>query len=264
MKSRTIKLLASFVVSSALFVSSTTQAFALTLQKGSSAPEVKVVQAELKKKNFFKANITGYYGSVTEGAVKSFQKSKKLKVTGIVDDRTYTVLTGKVVPASKSASPSRSTRGYAMPWSQASSVFAKGMVATITDVDTKKTFKLKRTYGHNHADVEPVTAHDAEIIKSIWGGWSWARRAVVVTVNGQDIAASMAAMPHAGLDNKPANEYVYGRSGGYGYGMNLDAVKNNATDGHMDVHFAGSKTHGTNRVDEKHQAMVQKAAATLR
>lgn len=261
MKSGTLKLLASFVVSSALFVSSTTQAFALTLKKGSRGPEVKVVQTQLKKKNFFKANITGYYGSVTEQAVKSFQKTNKFKITGIVDDRTYTALTGKV---STSKAPSRSSRGYAMPWSQASTVFAKGMVATITDVATQKTFKLQRTYGHNHADVEPVTAADAQIIKSIWGGWSWARRAVIVTVNGQNIAASMAAMPHAGLDNKPANVYVYGRSGGYGYGMNLDAVKNNATDGHMDVHFAGSKTHGTNRVDSKHQAMVQKAAQYLR
>jgi len=30
--------------------------------------------------------------------------------------------------------------------------------------------------------------------------------------------------------------------------------------GHFDVHFYGSKTHGTNKVDSAHQSAVKKAA----
>ena len=44
-------------------------------------------------------------------------------------------------------------------------------------------------------------------------------------------------MPHAGLDSAPAVNYVSGRSAGYGYGQNLDAIKNNGADGVMDLHF---------------------------
>jgi len=31
-------------------------------------------------------------------------------------------------------------------------------------------------------------------------------------------------------------------------------------DGHFDIHFLGSKTHGTNKVDSNHQNAVKKAA----
>jgi len=44
-------------------------------------------------------------------------------------------------------------------------------------------------------------------------------------VNGRKMAASMAGMPHAGVDSAPANTYVKSRSGGYGAGDNLDSVK---------------------------------------
>jgi len=51
--------------------------------------------------------------------------------------------------------------------------------------------------------------------------------AAVVEVKGYKIAASITAMPHAGRDDKPANINVSGRSGGYGWGTNLDFVKGN-------------------------------------
>ena len=38
-------------------------------------------------------------------------------------------------------------------------------------------------------------------MKSIYGGdWSWERRPVIITVNGRKLAASMAGMPHAGVE----------------------------------------------------------------
>lgn len=141
----------------------------------------------------------------------------------------------------------------------AENVFSIGSVAKVIDVDTGISFSVKRTYGYNHADVETMTAGDTETLKKIAGGFNWTRRAIIVEVNGRRLAASMAPMPHAGLDSKPANAQVSGRSGGYGTGDNLDTVKGNAMDGHFDIHFYNSRTHGSNKVDSNHQAMVQKA-----
>ncbi|MPN47989.1 hypothetical protein SDC9_195593 [bioreactor metagenome] len=98
-------------------------------------------------------------------------------------------------------------------------------------------------------------------MKEVWGGnWNWARRAVIVETDGRKIAASISGMPHAGLDSKPANVTVSGRSEGYGKGVNLDTIKGNGQDGHFDVHFLNSRTHGTNRVNAAHQQMVKVAA----
>ena len=144
----------------------------------------------------------------------------------------------------------------------ASKVFARGSTAKVIDVRTGKSFNIKRTYGGNHADCETLTKEDTKIMKEIWGGtFNWSRRPVIVEIDGRRLAASMAGMPHAGLDNKPTNAVVNGRSEGYGRGTNLDAVKNNNMNGHFDIHFKNSRTHGTNRVDAAHQKAIKEAAA---
>lgn len=147
-------------------------------------------------------------------------------------------------------------------WTQANKVFTRGSSAKVIDVRTGKSFNIKRTYGGNHADVETLTKADTKIMKEIYGGnFSWSRRPVIVVINGRYLAASMAGMPHAGLDNKPANVTVSSRSLGYGRGANLDAVKKNDMSGHFDIHFKNSRTHGTNRVDAAHQRAIKVAAA---
>ena len=147
-------------------------------------------------------------------------------------------------------------------WTQANKVFSRGSTAKVIDVITGKSFNIKRTYGGNHADCETLTKADTKIMKEIYGGsFSWSRRPVIVEIDGRYLAASMAGMPHAGLDNKPTNATVSGRSQGYGRGVNLDAVHNNGMDGHFDIHFKNSRTHGSNRVDAAHQKAIKAAAA---
>ncbi|MDA1061065.1 MAG: peptidoglycan-binding protein [bacterium] len=48
------------------------------LKIGSSGPKVTELQNELKRLNFFKTDLTGYYGPVTEHAVFKFQQSQRL------------------------------------------------------------------------------------------------------------------------------------------------------------------------------------------
>lgn len=145
-------------------------------------------------------------------------------------------------------------------WTQAQKIFSIGTVAEVTDIRTGKTFKIKRTMGAYHADCEALTKADADIIRGIWGGFSWDVRPVVVNVRGRKIAASMSSLPHAGVDAAPAFAVVNNRSEGYGTGENLDTIKGNGMNGHFDVHFLNSKRHKDNRVDPRHQAAVYKAA----
>jgi peptidoglycan endopeptidase LytE len=62
---------------------------------GMSSPQVKELQQLLKAKGFFTyPTATGYFGPMTEKAVKAFQSAVHLPVTGIVDDATYAKLKG--------------------------------------------------------------------------------------------------------------------------------------------------------------------------
>ncbi len=149
-------------------------------------------------------------------------------------------------------------------WSEAQYLYPIGSVAEVEDIYTGKTFKMKRTFGTNHADVEALTTNDTEVIKSIWGGFSWERRPVVIKINGRRIAASMAGMPHAGNDDYPALSQAPDLSDGYGTGQNLDVVKGNNMDGVCDIHFLNSTRHEDGSVeavsDPEHQKNVEIAS----
>jgi len=237
------------------------------LKEGMSGDRVTQLQKDLKKLGYFSVSPTGYFGSLTKEAVKKFQKAYGLTQDGIAGNETLTKIS-KLLGTEASAANVTASRGsdkngsYVVPWfGGAENIFKKGDIAEVYDIKTGRTFKIKRTYGYNHADCETLTAEDTKIMKSIYGGdWSWERRPIIVIVNGRKLAASMAGMPHAGVDSSPANTYVSSRSGGYGAGDNLDAVKGNNMNGVFDVHFLNSRTHGTNKVDSNHQNAIKEAA----
>ncbi len=117
-------------------------------------------------------------------------------------------------------------------------LYPRGATATVTDVATGLTFQVKRRGGTNHADSEPLTSGDTAVLREIYGGdWSWNRRAIIVSVNGRDIAASMNGMPHGGQN-----------------------IHDNNFPGHICIHFKNSKAHSTNSVCERHQSKVKEAA----
>ncbi|MFC5713989.1 hypothetical protein ACFPU1_14590 [Thalassorhabdus alkalitolerans] len=110
----------------------------------------------------------------------------------------------------------------------------------VTDLDTGLTFNVQKRAGKQHADVQPLTTSDTEIMKEIYEGkWSWKRRAVLVHLDGRMIAASMNGMPHGA------------------------GALSNGFPGHFCIHFAGSTTHRKNNMDPAHQFMVLKAAGKL-
>ena len=203
----------------------------------------------------------------TKAKVKSKPKiiTKKKLITKTIKKTLVSKKRSRRKSSSSRSSSSRraSTMGYGELldwWTSASEIFTRGKTAIVTDLSTGKSFNVMRTMGTNHADTEALTKEDTEIIKSIWGGFSWDRRPVIVNVDGRRIAASMSAMPHAGLDSKPAYEVINNRSDNYGTGDNLDVIKDNGMDGHFDIHFLNSTRHKDGKEDMDHQKNVLIAA----
>ena len=144
-------------------------------------------------------------------------------------------------PAGSAIPPARGT-AREMDWwdSDIQKIFARGVVAQITDVETGLSWRERRNGGTNHADCQPLTAADTAAMKKAYGGkWSWDRRAVFVTINGVNYAASINGMPHGD-----------------------GSIKDNNFNGHHCIHFTNSRTHGSNKVCPLHQAAIRKAMLT--
>lgn len=127
-----------------------------------------------------------------------------------------------------------------LPWTEADKIVPRYSKFTILDIESKKIFHVQRRAGSQHADVQPLTPEDTKILKEIYHGkWSWKRRAIIVLANDQWIAASMHGMPHGA------------------------GALNNNFPGHFCVHFLGSTTHKSDKMDISHMLMVYKAAGAL-
>jgi hypothetical protein len=130
--------------------------------------------------------------------------------------------------------------GELLPWEEVDAFIPRYTTFHIRDLETGLSFEGQRRAGANHADVQPLTTKDTQIMKGIYGGkWSWKRRAILVEHKGQVIAASMHGMPHGG------------------------GALANGFPGHFCIHFAGSVTHKTKSLDLSHQVMIHKAAGLL-
>ena len=69
---------------------------AMVLQKGTHHSEVVELQERLRKLGYLSAGVTGYYGSATEKAVRSFQKQSGLAVDGKAGKQTIAALKNQV------------------------------------------------------------------------------------------------------------------------------------------------------------------------
>ncbi|HAX88289.1 MAG TPA: peptidoglycan-binding protein [Cyanobacteria bacterium UBA11370] len=75
----------------------------LALRKGERGSDVTALQKTLQENGYFNGPVTGYYGPLTEAAVKKFQQSKGLNADGIVGSKTKTVLqSGSSIPSRES------------------------------------------------------------------------------------------------------------------------------------------------------------------
>ena len=204
-----------------------------SLRKGATGMAVKTLQTNLKKLGFYTAYVDGSFGSTTESAVKAFQKKYGLTADGVAGSATLK----KIESAVASASSGKITTERLDWFNGGKNVIPNGAVFQIKDVSTGLIFSARRQSGGNHMDAEPLTAEDTAILKKINGGtFSWRRRAVLVKYNGHVYAASIYSEPHG-----------------------TNTILDNNFDGQFCLHFYGSKTHGTDRVDADHQKCVEQA-----
>ena len=204
-----------------------------SLRKGATGTAVKTLQTNLKKLGFYTAYVDGSFGATTESAVKAFQKKYGLTADGVAGSATLK----KIESAVASASSGKITTERLDWFNGGKYVIPNGAVFQIKDVSTGLIFSVRRQSGGSHMDAEPLTAEDTAILKKINGGtFSWRRRAVLVKYNGHVYAASIYSEPHG-----------------------TNTILDNNFDGQFCLHFYGSKTHGTDRVDADHQKCVEQA-----
>ena len=66
---------------------------------GDQGDKVSEIQQQLADLGYYNGEITGYFGEVTEQAVKDFQTINGLEATGVVDENTYNVLFSELAVA---------------------------------------------------------------------------------------------------------------------------------------------------------------------
>ena len=76
----------------AAFASNLSPAEQAISQYGSRGKEVRAIQQALKDRGLFNDDVTGYYGPITEAAVKRFQKQQGISQTGIAGPATLKAL----------------------------------------------------------------------------------------------------------------------------------------------------------------------------
>ena len=223
------------------------------LKKGSEGDGVILLQMRLRDLGYYNYKITNYFGSFTADALAEFQKENGLTSDGECGEQTADILFGHdakrrpvkaVVKPKYGSSSSSSSRSGDLPKAElkdwfkyVKKRFTRGDKVKVYDVETGISYYMIMVGGSNHADVEPATAADCAKLKKTYGGeWSWERRAIIVRLDGEYIAASTNGYPH-------------------GY----ETVSGNNMKGQVCIHFLNSKTHIRNAKDSAHQAMVKKA-----
>ena len=186
--------------------------------------------------------------SASSARLATLPKGTKLEVVGMSGSY-YQVTNGSVygyvskgsVSRTKPAVKSKSSwtdKVELVNWfSGGKDILDKGDYGYIYHIDTGITVKVKCMYGTNHADLEPATKSDTAKLKKIAGGsFSWDSEAVILRAGGRYVAAAINTMPH-GDQTITTNDY----------------------DGQFCLHMLGSKTHGSDSVNENHQNAIYRA-----
>lgn len=87
------------------------EALPYTVKLGDRGNDVVAMQERLQTLNYLKAGHTGYFGTDTEAAVKSFQKRNGLSMDGNVGENTKEILYSEDAKAAKTTSGSASSSG---------------------------------------------------------------------------------------------------------------------------------------------------------
>ena len=218
-------------------------------QKGDSGADVVLLQQRLSDLGYVAFRATGKFGDMTKTGVFNFQSRNKLSANGVVDDKTYDALFStspvraalnpgitRLVGPGMAALPEE--YGELIDWAEADKLLPLDAEATITDLNTGKEYRVRRTGGSNHADVQTVDAASTKTFLECFGGdYTWEKRSCLVEISGKKYAASIFGTPNE--NNK---------------------IPESNMPGSVCLYFAGSKSDVFGIVDEEHNASVLRAA----
>lgn len=226
---------------------------AISALQNATNEDVVRVQLRLRDLCYFPFKHTGNYQRMTADAAKAFQ----LKHT--MDDGTPMIADGTIgsqtmdilfrhnvsradinanITVGTSQVSGKVPNGELVNWSEVKGMLALGTSYLVTDYNSGTSFYLVYTGGENHAEMECKDAFDSSVLRDVFGGeYSFFKRAVIISVNGRQIAASLQGYPH-GSDEYGQNDMT----------------------GHVCMFFGGSLSHVGSLPDAEHQELVYKAA----
>ena len=227
-------------------------------REGDSGAMVLWIQEALDKLGYYDGEKSGTYGRLTKEAVRQFQRDHGLSADGIAGSKTVAKLMEAVNNeyASGSGNGTYNSTIYNINWFTYKNTIIHGTgTYKITDISTGRMMNIKIQSAGNHADVEPLTKADTEVLCSLYGVANasqldtmnkWQRRAVVMTNgDGRQFVGSIYAIPHG-----------------------KDTVSGNGFDGQFCLHFKGSTIHagdgGSVSESDNHQAKITAGANALK
>lgn len=225
-------------------------------REGDSGSMVLWIQEALKELDYYDGELSGSYGKLTKEAVRQFQRDNDLSADGVAGAKTIAKLTEKISKDSGSGDATYNSKIYNINWfSNKSTIITGTGTYKLTDIATGRTMNIKIQSAGNHADVEPLTKADTEVLCSLYGVVNasqletmnkWQRRAVVMTNGkGDQFVGSIYAIPHGN-----------------------DTVSGNNFAGQFCLHFKGSTIHagdgGSVSESDNHQAKITAGVNALK
>ena len=179
----------------------------------------------------------GSWARIQKGKAKGYIPKKYLSARPVATSRPSPKPTATPRPTTEPATPSWRRKVEKLDWFKGGGAVLKiGGYATLYDIDTGITIRIKRLGGTNHADVEPATASDTAKLRKIAGGtFSWRSHAVVLIKGDRYIAAAINTMPHGS-----------------------QTIKDNDYPGQFCLHLTNSRTHGSGAINAAHQASIER------
>ena len=197
-----------------------------TLRIDQTGDGVKQLQTDLKALGY-SVTVSGTYDTDTHNAVVAFQQRNGLVISGIADALTRQIIhSGQGKPYSTPVSELPANEGWmAAPalsqvkllhWQNEIKPYVKeGQTFTVLDPNTNLSWKLVFYSLGRHADSQPASWRDTQIMNRSFGNTSWTIHPVYVRLpSGQWTLATMHNRPH-----------LYG------------TINNNGFGGHLCVHF---------------------------
>lgn len=218
---------------------------------GDSDDFIMFVQQALKDLRFYDGELTSHYGSRTESAVKQFQKTYGLPVTGQCD----AVTAARLFRAYEGKSEVQyGTEFFSPEWSESQGWLrqigvVEGAELRLIDLYTDTPFRIRIADTDCHIDAEPLTAADTRALSRVYGetmsdeiGEELRPMLLVVPQGSQSIqiVCSIYAKPH-GASTLFDNDY----------------------DGAFCLYLDGSTLKGSTTPDSAHQKVIEKAVELM-